>query len=62
LREIDLRNNKLKNAGIAVLLEPFILQGIHKTKAKQLKEATEPPAPAVAASATKNDDKEKEGG
>jgi len=25
LREIDLRNNRLGNAGIAVLLEPFII-------------------------------------
>jgi hypothetical protein len=30
LREIDLRNNKLGDSGIAVLIEPFILQKILK--------------------------------
>lgn len=35
LRKLDLRENKLGNAGIAVLLEPFIQQQIRKIQFPQ---------------------------
>jgi len=35
LRELDLRDNKLGNAGVAVLMEPFILQKLRSSAAAE---------------------------
>jgi len=37
LRELDLRNNRLGDAGVAVLMEPFILQRLQRAEANENK-------------------------
>lgn len=41
LRELDLRDNKLGNAGVAVLMEPFILQKLRSSAAAEGRRANE---------------------
>ena len=41
LRELDLRNNKLGDAGVAVLMEPFIQQKLQKALDKEARNGPE---------------------